>query len=280
MTSGAALLSSDTARPRRLRATSSRGLEWRNLACGIRNCSKRIHRRPGPGIDLYSMHQPLGVSRITRSISRPYPVVGNARRRLLRHSFILKSPSAIRRCRCASPTFIKQPAPGVLNVVNGDKEAVDTLLTDARSKHRLVARRRSPNTFMRLNRHGKRCNASAAQEPMIVSPTPTWIRRDALSPATARPASVQRSRWRCGGKENRDALVQKLIRASKSLRSVRRATPGRLRPWSARASQQSEGYIEGGVQEGPSSSSTPQLQAPGYENGNFIGAACHGSRQI
>ena len=44
--------------------------------------------------------------------------------------------SAIRRCRCGSPSCSSKaglPA-GVLNVVNGDKEAVDTLLTDPRVK--------------------------------------------------------------------------------------------------------------------------------------------------
>ena len=43
-------------------------------------------------------------------------------------------PSAIRRCRCGLPSCSSRPdcPPGILNVVNGDKEAVDTLLTDPR----------------------------------------------------------------------------------------------------------------------------------------------------
>ena len=44
--------------------------------------------------------------------------------------------SAIRPCRCGLPNCSSRPGclPGILNVVNGDKEAVDTLLTDPRVK--------------------------------------------------------------------------------------------------------------------------------------------------
>jgi len=114
-----------------------RGIENVEYACGIAELLKGEHsKNAGPGIDSWSEFQPLGVVAGITPFNFPamvplwmYPMAiacGN--------SFILK-PSE----RDPSSTlFIAELLheaglpPGVINVVNGDKEAVDTLLTDNR----------------------------------------------------------------------------------------------------------------------------------------------------
>jgi malonate-semialdehyde dehydrogenase (acetylating) / methylmalonate-semialdehyde dehydrogenase len=95
-------------------------------------------RNVGPGIDCWSEHQALGVVAGITPFNFPamvplwmWPVAiacGN--------TFVLK-PSERDPSSALLIAQIAQEAglpPGVLNVVNGDKEAVDTLLTDARVK--------------------------------------------------------------------------------------------------------------------------------------------------
>ena len=111
-----------------------RGLEVIEFACGIPHILKGEYTEgAGPGIDVYSMRQPLGVCAGITPFNFPGMIpmwmfgisiaVGN--------SFILK-PSE------RDPTlpvrlaelFMEAGAPaGVLNVVHGDKVAVDAILT-------------------------------------------------------------------------------------------------------------------------------------------------------
>jgi malonate-semialdehyde dehydrogenase (acetylating)/methylmalonate-semialdehyde dehydrogenase len=114
-----------------------RAIENVEYACGAPNLLKGEHaKNVGPAIDSWSEMQPLGVAAGITPFNFPamvpawmWPlaiVAGN--------TFVLKpserDPSA--------PMFMAQLAheaglpPGVLNVVNGDKEAVDTLLEDPR----------------------------------------------------------------------------------------------------------------------------------------------------
>ncbi|MGA2023934.1 MAG: CoA-acylating methylmalonate-semialdehyde dehydrogenase [Steroidobacteraceae bacterium] len=114
-----------------------RGIENVEYACGAPELLKGEHsRNAGPGIDCWSEFQPLGVTAGITPFNFPcmvplwmWPlavVCGN--------TFVLK-PSE-RDPSCA--LYIAQLAleaglpAGVLNVVNGDKSAVDALLTDAR----------------------------------------------------------------------------------------------------------------------------------------------------
>jgi malonate-semialdehyde dehydrogenase (acetylating)/methylmalonate-semialdehyde dehydrogenase len=114
-----------------------RGVEVVDYACGIAELLKGEHtRNVGPNIDSWSEFQPLGVVAGVTPFNFPamvpmwmFPMAiacGN--------TFVLKpsekDPSA--------PLFIARLfkeaglPDGVYNVVNGDKEAVDTLLTDPR----------------------------------------------------------------------------------------------------------------------------------------------------
>ena len=115
----------------------SRGVEVVDYACGIPELLKgEYSKNVGPGIDSWSELQALGVVAGITPFNFPamvpmwmYPMAvacGN--------TFVLKpsekDPSATLLC---AKLFTEAGLPdGVLNVVNGDKEAVDTLLGDER----------------------------------------------------------------------------------------------------------------------------------------------------
>src|ERR1044072_9406673 len=116
-----------------------RGLEVVEFACGIPHLMKGEYTEgAGPSIDLYSVRQPLGVVAGITPFNFPamIPLWKCAPAIACGNTFILKpserDPSVPIRI---AELFIKAGLPeGVLNVVNGDKEGVDTLLTDARVK--------------------------------------------------------------------------------------------------------------------------------------------------
>ena len=116
------------------RGDVQRGLEVIEFACGIPHALKGEYTEgAGPGIDVYSMRQPLGVCAGITPFNFPAMIpmwmfgisiaVGN--------TFILKpsekDPSLPVRL---AELFMEAGAPaGVLNVVHGDKVAVDAILT-------------------------------------------------------------------------------------------------------------------------------------------------------
>src|ERR671930_807097 len=116
-----------------------RGLEVVEFACGIPHLLKgEFTEGGGPGIDLFSVRQPLGVVAGITPFNFPamIPLWKAAPALACGNAFILKpserDPSVP--MRIAELFMEAGLPPGVLNVVNGDKEAVDTLLTDPRVK--------------------------------------------------------------------------------------------------------------------------------------------------
>src|SRR5258706_24690 len=114
-----------------------RGLEVVEFACGIPHLMKGEYSdNIATGMDLYSIRQPLGVCAGITPFNFPamvpmwmFPMAiacGNA--------FILKPSEKDPSCPLPLAELMLEAGapPGVLNVVNGDKEAVDTLLTDPR----------------------------------------------------------------------------------------------------------------------------------------------------
>ena len=119
------------------RGSVTRGLEVVEFACGIPHLLKgEFTENAGRGIDSWSLRQPLGVCAGITPFNFPamvpmwmFPVAlacGNA--------FILKPSERDPSCplRLAELMVEAGAPPGLLNVVNGDKEAVDALLTDPR----------------------------------------------------------------------------------------------------------------------------------------------------
>ena len=111
-----------------------RGLEVIEFACGIPHLLKgEFTEGAGPGIDVFSMRQPLGVvagitpfnfpAMIPMWMFGPAIACGNA--------FILKPSEKDPGVpfRLAELMLEAGAPPGILNVINGDKEAVDAILT-------------------------------------------------------------------------------------------------------------------------------------------------------
>lgn len=112
-----------------------RGLEVIEFACGIPHLQKgEFTEGAGPDIDMYSMRQPLGVVAGITPFNFPamIPMWMFGVAIACGNTFVCKpsekDPSVPLRL---AELMLEAGAPaGVLNVVNGDKEAVDTLLTD------------------------------------------------------------------------------------------------------------------------------------------------------
>jgi malonate-semialdehyde dehydrogenase (acetylating) / methylmalonate-semialdehyde dehydrogenase len=110
-----------------------RGLEVIEFACGIPHALKGEYTEgAGPGIDVYSMRQPLGVVAGITPFNFPamIPMWMFGVAIACGNTFILKpserDPSVPVRL---AELFLEAGAPaGVLNVVHGDKEAVDAIL--------------------------------------------------------------------------------------------------------------------------------------------------------
>src|SRR5271156_4601403 len=119
------------------RGDIQRGLEVVEFACGIPHLLKgEYSTAAGPGIDFYSPPQPLGVVAGITPFNFPamIPMWKFAPAIACGNAFILKpserDPSVPMRL---GELLVEAGLPaGVLNVVNGDKEAVDTILTDPR----------------------------------------------------------------------------------------------------------------------------------------------------
>ena len=115
----------------------TRGLEVVEFACGITQLLKGEYSEAvASGVESYSMRQPLGVCAGITPFNFPamvpmwmFPVAlacGN--------TFVLKPSEKDPSCayRMAELMIEAGLPKGVLNVINGDKEAVDTLLSDER----------------------------------------------------------------------------------------------------------------------------------------------------
>jgi len=155
-----------------------RGLEVIEFACGIPHLMKGEYTESaGTGIDVYSMRQPLGVVAGITPFNFPAMIpmwmfgvaiaAGN--------TFVCKpsekDPSVPLRL---AELFMDAGAPaGVLNVVNGDKEAVDAILTDPdiRAVSFVGSTAVAEHVFTTGTAHGKRVQAmGGAKNHAIIMP--------------------------------------------------------------------------------------------------------------
>ena len=112
-----------------------RGLEVVEFACGIPHLMKGEYTEgAGPGIDIYSMRQPLGVVAGITPFNFPamIPMWKFAPAIACGNAFILKPSERDPGVPMALAELMIEAGlpPGILNVVNGDKEAVDAILDD------------------------------------------------------------------------------------------------------------------------------------------------------
>ncbi|MEM9616323.1 MAG: CoA-acylating methylmalonate-semialdehyde dehydrogenase [Pseudomonadota bacterium] len=121
------------------RGDVQRGLEVIEFACGIPHLQKGEYTEAaGPGIDVYSMRQPLGVVAGITPFNFPAMIpmwmfgVAIACGNTFINKPSEKDPSVPVRL---AELMMEAGAPeGVLNVVNGDKEAVDAIIEEPRIK--------------------------------------------------------------------------------------------------------------------------------------------------
>jgi len=115
----------------------TRGVEVVEYACGAPELLKGEHsKNVGPGIDSWSEFQPLGVCAGITPFNFPamVPMWMFPMAIICGNSFILKPSERDPSCAIILAELLTEAGlpDGVFNVVNGDKEAVDTLLNDPR----------------------------------------------------------------------------------------------------------------------------------------------------
>jgi len=160
------------------RGDVQRGLEVVEFACGIPHLQKGEYTEAaGPGIDVYSMRQPLGVVAGITPFNFPAMIpmwmfgVAIACGNTFINKPSEKDPSVPLRL---AELMMEAGAPeGVLNVVNGDKEAVDGLIEDPRVKAISFVGSSDIAQYIYANgaAHGKRVQAfGGAKNHMVIMP--------------------------------------------------------------------------------------------------------------
>ena len=155
-----------------------RGLEVIEFACGIPHLQKGEYTEgAGPGIDIYSMRQPLGVVAGITPFNFPAMIpmwmfgVAIACGNCFINKPSEKDPSVP--LRLAELFMEAGGPPGVLQVVNGDKEAVDAILEDPdiQAVSFVGSSAIAEYVFARGTAHGKRVQAmGGAKNHAIIMP--------------------------------------------------------------------------------------------------------------
>src|SRR5512147_2197084 len=268
------------------RGDIQRGVEVVEFACGIPHLLKgEFTEGAGPSIDIYSVRQPLGVVAGITPFNFPamIPMWKFAPAIACGNSFILKpserDPSVPMRL---AELMIDAGLPaGVLNVVNGDKEAVDTLLTDPRVMAIGFVGSSAIAEYIYSTgcANGKRVQCfGGAKNHMIVMPDADMDQAvDALIGAGYGSAGERCMAVSVAvpvGKKTADILVEKLIPRVESLKigpsSDSQADYG---PLVTKAHlNKVRDYVDLGVKEGAKLVVDGRgFKLQGYENGNFMG---------
>ncbi|WP_100639135.1 CoA-acylating methylmalonate-semialdehyde dehydrogenase [Marinobacter salexigens] len=264
-----------------------RGLENVEYACGAPELLKGEHsRNVGPGIDSWSEFQPLGVVAGITPFNFPamvplwmYPmaiVCGNC--------FVLKPSERDPSATLFIASLLKEAGlpDGVMNVVNGDKEAVDTLLHDPRIQavSFVGSTPIAEYIYSTAAANGKRCQAlGGAKNHAIVMPDADLdnVVNSLLG------AAFGSSGERCMalsvavavGDDIADRLVERMQAEIQTLKvGAYSDTQNDFGPVITRQHQQKVvAYIDSAEEQGATVVvDGRQLQPKGYEEGFFVGA--------
>jgi malonate-semialdehyde dehydrogenase (acetylating)/methylmalonate-semialdehyde dehydrogenase len=268
------------------RGDVQRGLDVVEFACGIPHLLKgEFTQGAGPGIDLFSFRQPLGVVAGITPFNFPamIPLWKAAPALACGNAFILKpserDPSVPMRL-AELMTEAGLPA-GVFNVVNGDKEAVDALLTDPRVRA-IGFVGSSPiaeYVYSAGAANGKRVQCfGGAKNHMIVMPDADLDQAvEALIGAAYGSAGERCMAVSVAvpvGRKTADALVEKLIPRVESLKIGHSADPqANFGPLISKAHlDKVTSYVETGIKEGATLRVDGRgFRLQGYEDGFFMG---------
>ena len=264
----------------------TRGLEVVEFVCGIPQLLKgEYNQNVASGVDVTSVRQPVGVCAGVTPFNFPamvpmwmFPVAiacGN--------SFILKPSEKVPSCSLRMAELMLEAGlpRGVLNVVNGDAEAVDTLLTDpgVAAISFVGSTPVGEHIYTTGCAHGKRVQAlCGAKNHMIVMP-------DADMDQTvdaAMGAGFGSAGERCMaisvavtvGEETGDRFIGQLAPKVRALKIGPYADPdAEMGPIvTKQAHDRISGYIQSGVDEGADLVVDGRgFNLQGYENGFFMG---------
>ena len=263
-----------------------RGIDVVEFACGVPHLQKGEYTEgAGPGIDVYSMRQPVGVGVGITPFNFPamIPCWMAAVAIACGNTFVLKpsekDPSVpLRLCEL----MLEAGAPaGVLNMVNGDKTAVDALLThpDVKAISFVGSSDIAQYVYSTGTAHGKRVQAmGGAKNHGIILPDADMdqVVKDIVGAAygsagercMALPVAVP------VGQKTADEFVERMVDAARGLTvGVSTDPEAHYGPVVSQAHREKvESYIQMGVDEGADlllDGRGHSLQ--GHENGFFIG---------
>ena len=263
-----------------------RGLEVIEFACGIPHLMKGEYTEgAGPGIDIYSMRQPLGVVAGITPFNFPamIPMWKFAPAIACGNAFILKpserDPGVPMKL---AELMIEAGLPaGILNVVNGDKEAVDAILEDPdiMAVGFVGSSPIAQYIYERAAAHGKRCQCfGGAKNHAIVMPDADLDQAvDALIGAGYGSAGERCMAVSVAvpvGKTTADRLMEKLIPRVESLKIGTSIDPSAdYGPLVTReAVERVKNYVDIGVKEGATLAVDGRgFKMQGYENGFYMG---------
>jgi len=263
-----------------------RGLEVVEFACGIPHLLKGDYSEGvARGIDLYSMRQPLGVVAGITPFNFPamVPMWMFSIAIACGNTFILKPSEKDPSCplRLAELMLEAGAPPGVLNVVIGDKVAVDTILNDPRI-HAVSFVGSTPiarYVYATGAANGKRVQAmGGAKNHMIVMPDADMDQAvDALMGAAYGSAGERCMAVSVAvpvGRKTADALIERLTPRVRALKvGPSTASDSEMGPLVTRQHlDKVKSYVDLGVQEGARLVVDGRgLKLQGYENGYFMG---------
>ncbi|MFE1167897.1 CoA-acylating methylmalonate-semialdehyde dehydrogenase [Nocardiopsis sp. NPDC058789] len=265
-----------------------RGLEVVEFAAGIPHLLKgEFTDNAGAGIDVHSLRQPLGVVAGITPFNFPamIPLWKAAPALACGNAFILKpserDPSVP--LRLAELFLEAGLPPGVLNVVNGGKETVDTLLTDPRvaAVGFVGSTPIAEYVYSTATAHGKRAQCfGGAKNHMVVMPDADLDQvADALIGAGYGSAGERCMAISVAvpvGEETADALVSKLTERIAGLTVGASDDPDAdFGPLVSRdALDRVDAYVALGVEEGAELVVDGRgLKVKGHEEGFFTGAS-------
>lgn len=263
-----------------------RGLEVLEFAIGIPHLLKgEYSESAGTGIDVYSLRQPLGVVTGITPFNFPamIPLWQAAPAIACGNAFVLKpserDPSVPLRL---AELFVEAGGPpGIFNVINGDKVAVDTLLHDPRVMAvGFVGSSPIANyIFATAAEHGKRAQCfGGAKNHMIIMPDADMDQvADALMGAGYGSAGQRCMAISVAvpvGQATAEALIKKMIPRVEALKIGLSSDAGAdYGPLVSKAAlNRVRDYVDAGVAEGASLLVDGRgFKMQGYEDGFFMG---------
>ncbi|MBT9291727.1 CoA-acylating methylmalonate-semialdehyde dehydrogenase [Prosthecodimorpha staleyi] len=268
------------------RGDIQRGLEVVEFAIGVPHLMKGEYTdAAGPGIDIYSMRQPLGVVAGITPFNFPamIPLWKCAPAIAAGNAFILKpserDPGVPMKI---AELFLEAGLPaGILNVVNGDKEAVDAVLDDPdiMAVGFVGSTTIAEYVYSRGCAAGKRVQCfGGAKNHMIIMPDADLDQAvDALIGAGYGSAGERCMAISVAvpiGEATADRLIEKLVPRVESLKIGPSTSPDAdFGPLVTKAHMEKvRGYVDLGIQEGAKLLVDGRgFKMQGYENGFYMG---------